>query len=450
MVKNVFESLIDLNKLSFLILSFAYIGINADLIIFSPYYNTYYFVFLLLSLTFIDLINNYFCQLLGKWYEILSLVLISFLLYGFFFLEIISFVNEIIGFNLIRLRFLLIISVLLSTIFSRQIVTKFKYLNVFLIIFGLVSLLNNYIKTDHKFNRDNFTSLINEKKIGNQNKPLILIIVDEYHSPDEIFKLMRDSSSFELVNFLKKNQWAVRSTSKSLETSTIHSIGSIFNFNTSYNKGYKKLTPTDIGAYFLDNNELIKSLRKKKVAFNNYGIFSISKVEPLNSLYRYPTSFLSSFYVNTGLYMVFDNINLDYQHFFADVNFKFSIHNKKILSKRNFDTTKSFTYAHLFMPHAPYVYENEYNDLNKGFNSYVKFWAFTNKKLIPFLTELCKNGEFKIILTGDHGFRGEKKLNPSNTFTALYGFQSSEITNFKTVQDLGFIIDSNFQNTEEY
>jgi hypothetical protein len=96
------------------------------------------------------------------------------------------------------------------------------------------------------------------------------------------------------------------------------------------------------------------------------------------------------------------------------------------------------------MPHAPYVYENEYRDLNKGFNSYIKYWSFTNKKLMPFLTELGKKGEFKIILTGDHGFRREKKLNPNNTFTAFYGFQTSEIENFKTVQDLGFLINANF------
>ena len=48
----------------------------------------------------------------------------------------------------------------------------------------------------------------------------------------------------------------------------------------------------------------------------------------------------------------------------------------------------------------------------------------------------------KVFLTGDHGYRGDKKINPNNTFGAFYGFDKKSVETISSVQDLGSLINS--------
>ena len=57
---------------------------------------------------------------------------------------------------------------------------------------------------------------------------------------------------------------------------------------------------------------------------------------------------------------------------------------------------------------------------------------------------LTKENKYRVIISGDHGFRGYKTLNPNYTFTAIYGFDESSIKKIKSVQDLGSLINSGF------
>ena len=93
------------------------------------------------------------------------------------------------------------------------------------------------------------------------------------------------------------------------------------------------------------------------------------------------------------------------------------------------------------MPHFPYTYKGEFNNRsNKNTNTYFEFWKFTNNKLEIFLNELVKSNKFRIILSGDHGFRGESRINPNNTFAAFYGFSKQDLNSIRSVQDLGNLI----------
>jgi hypothetical protein len=101
------------------------------------------------------------------------------------------------------------------------------------------------------------------------------------------------------------------------------------------------------------------------------------------------------------------------------------------------------------MPHAPLHYEGELNfKLNKSLNSnenYFNYWNFTNHMLLnKLLQPLSQSNKFKIIVTGDHGYRNNPTLiNPHKTFTAYYGFDHEQITQIKSVQDLGSLIYAN-------
>jgi hypothetical protein len=120
---------------------------------------------------------------------------------------------------------------------------------------------------------------------------------------------------------------------------------------------------------------------------------------------------------------------------------KFIINN--ISSEINKAEVKTFIKIHLYMPHAPLIYEPEFKKLElKHVNDYLQYWNFTNKKLIEMLNHLNKN-KFRIILTGDHGLRG-MPTNPHSTFTAFYGFDSTAIKSIHSVQDLGNLINGSF------
>ncbi len=98
------------------------------------------------------------------------------------------------------------------------------------------------------------------------------------------------------------------------------------------------------------------------------------------------------------------------------------------------------------MPHFPYEYYgsskvNYQNESNKT-KAYIKFWIFTNSILLKNLENLINSNKFKIIITGDHGFKGDEKINPHSTFSAFYGFDSISISNINSVQDIGSLINN--------
>lgn len=106
---------------------------------------------------------------------------------------------------------------------------------------------------------------------------------------------------------------------------------------------------------------------------------------------------------------------------------------------------KTFIYVHLLMPHSPMVLTPEFplRKLNNLAN-YEAYWKFTNHKLEALLKDLCKENKYKIILTGDHGLRNDKRINFHQTFSAFYGFKPSEINRIKSVQDIGSLINASF------
>ena len=59
---------------------------------------------------------------------------------------------------------------------------------------------------------------------------MLLIVSDEYNSPDNLYSIFNDSSLYQFSKQLKKDGWEVRNNSYSYETSTIHSVASILNF----------------------------------------------------------------------------------------------------------------------------------------------------------------------------------------------------------------------------
>ena len=97
------------------------------------------------------------------------------------------------------------------------------------------------------------------------------------------------------------------------------------------------------------------------------------------------------------------------------------------------------------MPHGPIQYKPDFPFRSENnVPNYKDYWDFTNLKLNSLLTDLIKSQKYRIILTGDHGYRNDKRINPHYTFSAYYGFNHENIDKINSVQDLGSLINSGF------
>jgi hypothetical protein len=127
------------------------------------------------------------------------------------------------------------------------------------------------------------------------------------------------------------------------------------------------------------------------------------------------------------------------------------MHNQSIVEQAarkitRLSSRKTFFYLHLLMPHPPlyYIGSKSYqpSPYQNKVSNYLDFWQFTNEQVYTHLIlPLIQSQKFKIILTGDHGYRFyPDQINPYLTMTAYYGFPKEQTEQIKSVQDLGSLI----------
>jgi hypothetical protein len=459
------SSLWDINKPSFLMVVLPYIGFNWRELYESPFYSLGQAGLVLLVLIVIELLFTQLVKKTGKYEQLLSLLFIGFttlFFYGNNFLvpvsEFISgtlhlFIRE----KIIFLCIALLILALLYFIFSKN--KNWKVLNVFLAIYCVVNIFSTRnlqrelirpiesIQNGYKDISRSFSP--NEK--GNE-KPIILIVMDEYSSPDELYKIIKDSAVYDFSNNLKKAGWEVRNSSYTYEKSTIHSISSLFNFNLSKDSSYGNQKNENIISKKMMKAALMDSLSSKGVSFSNYSIFHLGSTEPLTQLYLYPTSFTEHFLIKTSFakQKILSN-NFKFKNLIK-INSNVIEHNNYILNELSTQleankNKKNFTYAHLFMPHPPFDLGAEFPIKHSiNFENYFLFWKFNNTKVEALLNSINKVGDYRIILTGDHGFRKkEHNENFHYTFTAFKGFDSLALKQIESIQDIGLLINAGFK-----
>ena len=402
---------------------------------------------------------------MGKYDKLLSVLFICFTILFFYgnniVIPIYQFVTKSLHFYIKEKVLFLIIAIVIVFIFHYLFAKKnlWKVLNVFLGIYFLVNVFStrnlniaiippiDKIQNGYKPISESLGSNINEVQ-----KPIILIVLDEYSSPDEIYKIVKDSSVYNFSNSLKSKGWEVRNSSYTYESSTIHSISSLFNFNLSKDSLYDKQNTETIVSKKMLKATLLDSLSGKGVAFNNYGIFHIGNTKPLTQLYLYPSSFTEHFLIRTTYAeeknksgnFKFKNLVKSYGNIFE--------HNAYILNNLSAilneqKNKKSFNYVHLFIPHAPFYYGEEFPVKHViNFENYFSFWKFTNTKMEAILDSINKQGDCRIILTGDHGYRrNEHKENYHYSFTAFKGFDSTSLKQIESIQDIGLLINAGFK-----
>jgi len=444
----------DLNKASFIILLVPYVGFNFKDIYTSPFFSFLNFIgilclFLLIEICF-KLANNKF----SKYRNLITAFIVSGSMIFFYGVYIVTYLQSNITYS-IRGRVILIISifiVFLLILILNRFSKSYKIFNYFFIAFGLVTFLFNTISGSEKIKNINSiqNSFIQLQEKPEKTKPVILIISDEYNSPDGLYNVYKDSAIYDFSNDLKKNNWVVRNSNFSYETSTIHSLSSLFNFNLSKDSTYSKQTISNIGTNKLVHALLFDSLTTKNVSIVKYGIFDIGKSIPISRLYFYPKNFIESLFIYSTLFYIIYNTGQFNKDGFENNYYPTERHNKNIFttitdSLNNLIIKRQFIYIHLYMPHSPLFFEPEFNKINENnISNYFAYWNFTNNKLSVLLAKLTSENKFRIILTGDHGYRSDKNLNPHYTFTAFYGFNNYDLEKINSVQDLGSLINGSF------
>lgn len=342
--------------------------------------------------------------------------------------------------------FILIISFILFFLLERYVLLDKKLIlfqNIFFINFLIISIFLNFSKLydNKKIIKNDEYNLTTNKYSDKPKQSLLFIILDEYASPVELNHFSNDSSYYLFNDSLKKRGWFTKTKIYSSETKTILSLASLFNFNTKFND----INFTDVDKLIF--SKLGDSLISKKVDIVNFGIFDIEHTKPLTRLYFYPNNFYELIFKYTIYPQLYYNTNGFTK---LGINANGSLyHNRYILNNLTDSLTElkvnnKFIYVHLFMPHAPYSFAPEFKIRKEDPSNYLEYWKFTNSKLTPILDSLIRLKKYKIIITGDHGYRGSEKINPHYTFAAFYGFDANVVNSLMNVQDIGFLINNNF------
>lgn len=357
----------------------------------------------------------------------------------------------------LREKFLLIIALFLlvglQILFLRKRLS-YKAFNIFLLILTIVAFSSGITKKKEQVKplesiQNNYQAMgPNLQEIHHKVKPVILIIVDEYNSPDNLYQLTKDSSIYRFNQWLNQNHWQTKTNAYSYELSTIHSISSIFNFNLSKDSSYSKQNEEKIVLSKLFHATLADSLEKKNIAVYNYGIFDLGKSEFKSRLYLYPRNFVEAFLLHSTYLAEKTKTGSFQTKYLKNPPAYIHDHNKDILEnlpgylEHEQINNKAFVYVHLYMPHNPFSLEPEFKNPEKdNFKRYLAYWNFTNKKLEALLSKLTKENKYRIILTGDHGLRGSI-TNAHASFSAYFGFEGFDLEKVKSVQDNGSLINS--------
>ena len=451
--------LFNLKQLSFSLIVLPYLAFNCVTIVQSPFFSASNLLLLFLGLLSIDIIIRLLLKQIGTRFYTTSSLLTAYIIiiffYGFYIALLtqngISYLFNISIRGRVILEFFCLVFILI-TVLARNKKVNFQYFNIFQIIFFTIvffSSLVSYKSNKMLVYKSNYIKTPSQNK---SNKPVILIISDEYTSPDDLYKVYKDSSIYKFSNNLKNNGWIIKNSFYSYETSTIHSLSSMFNFNLSKDSKYSNEKIENIASLKLIRAKLADSLRSKNVKIINFGIFHFGKIPYLNRLYIYPTSFFDQVFLNTIYYQIRTNTgDLDIRGLTNSYH-PIEQHNKFLIkhladSLHSLNQSIFFSYVHLYMPHAPFQNEAEFSYRSKNsLENYKAYWDFTNNKLEEILSLLKIEGKYKIILAGDHGLRSEdKRINSNYTFTAFYGFEKGEVNKIKSIQDLGSLINWSFE-----
>jgi len=212
-IKEVSNNLFDIKKGSIIIIILPYIGFNFQELVLSPFYSITNLSFLLVTILLIEFFYKLIIIKFKKYSTFITILFTSFIFvffYGYYFVNpIYYFFNknwafEIRGLSTILMLLLTTILLQYYAIFKKK--GNYKYFNTFLIIFGVLTLIfehnpNSTKKINYNLFHNAYKSIHLQDSVV---KPVLLIVSDEYNSPDNLYTLFKDSNLYQFSTQLKK------------------------------------------------------------------------------------------------------------------------------------------------------------------------------------------------------------------------------------------------------
>jgi hypothetical protein len=321
--------------------------------------------------------------------------------------------------NKINYFFILIFIIIVFKLMPKLVINTF----LILLSFNLIIFSKNkiYYKINAKSRLDN---IIPEKRI---NDAMIIILLDEYSAPSEI------KIENKLVKYLKKNEFHIIDPVESKEIYTINSISSLLNYNISDNKIFIENLSEIERFELINKSQFEKDLNKIAIKLKLKNYYRVDEINyPVPNYFMSPRNFLELILYKSFIPRIERSILGDYAFEFYN---KILINELTTNFKNNNFVNNNIYFYHLAMPHYPYSYFNEY----KKNNLYKNYYAFVNDKIISILKN-NRNEKLKIIIMGDHGYRGDKNINPKCTFLAYKNINSFKNVKLQYLQDVGNVI----------
>lgn len=368
------------------------------------------------------------------------LVMSVFFFYGFiqdFLKENLPVVNRYI----ILLPFFLLL-LFIAFVLVKKSKNSFKqtsfFLNSLLLIYTVYDLSAIVIKTASppadKFSVYPFAQNKQYKTCDTCSKPDIYFLVfDEYASSLNL-KNNFGFDNQQLDSFLIHKQFQIQKHSFSNYNFTPFSVASILNM--SYIDGItpERITSDDYAACnkLIRENEVCKYFSATGYDIVNYSIFDIAgNPAPVNQDFlplkaRLITDRTLWGRVKKDLFWNLLTGKFQVKWLAEDQVYLYKQNNNKLIELVKSEADKKaakprFIYAHYNMPHPPYYYDKDGNEIEKlklsheydgDKNLYLGYVQYSNSKIKELVNAILtnSNGQAVIIIMGDHGFRNDKTI----------------------------------------
>lgn len=417
-----------------------YIFLVKESVVLESYFGIVFFWF---SIVLLDVFLT--IKKIDKKLLVLTLTFFAYLFYGWLFYQ-----DYAIDFSWFKFRYFSVLFIILCYIIF-HLITKNNspkrklFLNVVIINFCLI----NFISSSIEFNPLFDSSKIKFDSFPKKSKEIVLIVLDAYSSSDELYKISKDSTLYEFEKKLNNNGWITKRNFFSHELVTSLSISSLLNYNLSKSNNFT--ISNVLNKKFMIKNKLIEDLILKDYKVRNYGLidfenirsFARSETHSLDLRYIFPIDnfyFLSRFLSSSSLYYVNDIVKrIKEKNNTKIIKKSKSLEDLQTRLGKGLFSKNTFSYYHILIPHFPFVYE-DFPFKEKTTINYINYWKFINSKISKIIFNNPDLKNYRIIITGDHGYRADDEINPYISFGAFYGFEKDDVENIKTVQDLGSLI----------
>ena len=299
-------------------------------------------------------------------------------------------------------------------------VTKiFNFLATFLILFLLINIGAYKLKTLDNFldyrNTKKTQAVMEYSKTTNTLPDIYYIILDRYANESILRKIYNFDNSY-FINQLSKRGFYVAAQSNSNYLKTAHSLASSLNMKYINYLKDKIKGPSDNYLpiqKMLQDYKVWRFLKSQGYQFIHFGSWwppdSKNKFADRNVNLDFPSEdFINILYRSSILYPILKT--LGYPQNFRQ--WKRVIYKFDKLSEIPNIKEPTFVFAHMLIPHPPYVFDRYGNFLSEEIvakrrnkENYIGQLIFTNKKVINLIDKLISNSEVFpiIVLQADEG-----------------------------------------------